>query len=291
MPWISANLGDVMGGQLAKAQAAIDDAQKSLFNLNSQVNNLAGLVSTSVGTLTSNQTMLAKMAESGFYMITLSPQQGAWNTRLAAAPNAPLNQGFCTGVAMIILSANLEAAENAYAKTKAALMKPIDDAKSFIDAFDASDFVPELPEFEAGEFIGITAPNWDEVFTMDQWNSATLGDVFGGAMEGISKGSAQINKAVHSLLSQKNQINRMSAALTGGLSRANAFIDDLGSTGTYNILLQPGAGGYLTRLQAESGSPPSDGLMYSAGFVCITTGAGASELNSKFATISTLMGA
>jgi len=287
MAWLNATLADSVAGMTAKANAAIATAQTALAALNSQTAAMQSRLTAMLDAATDNKTMLDKLAESGFYMITLAPEVGSWSARLAGALNEPPNSGFCSGTANLIISADPAVVTNAYAKVKTAMLKPIDDANKFIDQTDFSDFVPDAPVYE--DFPPVELPDWDILYPSGQWESAKLGDVFGGAMSGIGTASADLNKGVKELLATANHVGKITSALDKGLTAAQDFMTGLQATGVYSIMLPPGAGGYLDRLQAEAGAPPADSELYSAGFVFIAVAAGAEDLAAKYATINTLM--
>jgi len=287
MPWLSANLGDVLAGAKAKANAAIADAEKALSALTAQTNALKAKADSIVNAATANKSMLDEMAASGFYMITLDPQVGSWVDRLSTAANEPPNSGYCAGTANLIISADPATVTSAYAKLKEAMMKPIDDAKKFIDQTDFSDFIPEAPVLEDVPLV--EAPDWDTAFTFNEWKSTSLGDVFGGAMSGAAEVSGQLNKAAKGVIATANHVGKLTSALNKGLNTAQSFMNDLAATGAYSIMLAPGAGGYLARLQGEVGAPPNDSGMYCAGFVCIAMAGGVEDLAAKYATIDKLM--
>jgi len=287
MAWLNATLADSVAGMTAKANAAIAAAEAALAALNSQTTAMQSKLTAMLDAATDNKSMLDKMAESGFYMITLAPQVGSWTARLTGAANEPINSGFCAGTANLILSADPAVVANAYAKVKAALLKPIDDANKFIDQTDFSDFIPEAPVYD--DFPAAELPDWDVLYPSGQWQSAKLGDVFGGAMSGLGTASEGLNKGVKELLATANHVGKITSALDKGLTAAQDFMAGLQATGVYSIMLPPGAGGYLDRLQAEAGAPPVDSEMYSAGFVCIAVAAGAEDLAAKYATINQLM--
>ncbi len=291
MPWLSTNLSAAMPGIADKANAAIAQVQSGVSKLQKQADTMTGTMDKALAALTVNRGDLAKITDAGFYMITLSPQKGAWDTRLRVALGEPPNRGFCCGTANIILAADLAGAASSLAKVKDMLKKPVENVEAFIDSTDFSDFLPDLETdlLEEMNLSQFAAPSWDELFKTDEWKSASLGDVFGGAMEGLAGVTNGAVSEAKSLLKGINQTKKLTAGLSKGLSVAKNLVADLAATGTYNIILPPASGGYLSRLKSEIGAPPSDSQMYSAGFVCIALAPDASSLVSKYATLNKIV--
>ena len=292
MPWISTNLAAAMPGITDKANAAIKQVSDGVKKLEKQVGAMLDTKASALDALTVSKGDLAKITAAGFYMITLAPKKGAWDSRLSAAMGEPPNKGYCCGTANIILSADPAAALDSFNKAKDMMMKPVDDVKAFIDDADFTDFEPEEVDEDLLEELDIKqfkAPDWDTLFESDKWKSASLGDVFGGAMEGVAGYTNKLAGDSKSILNSLNGTKKITAGLNKGLSAATKLVNDLGKTGTYNIILEPGPrGGYLQRLKSEAGAPPSEATMYSAGFVCITIEPDISALTGKFDTLQKL---
>lgn len=295
MPWVSANLSASMGGVVAKANAAIADLQKTMAQYDRQIQANLDIYGASLDAVAASRTLINKLQSAGIYTLILSPGSGAWASRMQSAANQPSNSGYCCGFANIVMAANPQAALQSLTKLKASFEKRVSQTADSImnDIVDISNmFTPEdipadLELFDTSAFAGKTL---DDLFTPDTWHSATMGDVFGGAMQVVADELNAVAKAGQSLLKHRNMISATRAYANMGLSTVNAFLDDLTSTGTYSIMLEPAAGGYLSRLSAEQGAPPNDPAMYSAGIVCIATAPSAASLVDKFDTITSLIG-
>ena len=291
MPWINSTIASSLGGITAAAHDAVLQVQGKLAKLNSQVGAINGALNAAVGAIAISRNVLDNLMLSGFYMITLPPGQGSWANRLAIAPNAPPESGFCCGVATLAITADLAGAEGAYAKVADAVMAPMADASNIVNPFDYEGFEPDpVPgELEELDEEALAAKPWSETFTPGEWKSATLGDVFGGYTEGIARATNKASKDAKSLLAGVNQVQRSSFAIGKGLTVTQNLITQLENTGVYNIALPPGAGGYLTRLQAEAGAPPTNPVYYSSGYVCIAVATSLNALASRYATLSSIV--
>ena len=296
MPWVSTNLAAAMPGIADKATAAIKQVQDGVNKLQKQTGVMATAMDSALGTLSVNKGELAKITAAGFYVITLAPKKGAWDVRLAEAMGEPPNKGYCCGTANIVIAADIAKVADTMNKVKDMLKKPVDDVKALIPSGDFSDFEPdfydeedELSPMASLNLDKFKAPDWDTLFESDKWKSASLGDVFGGAMQGLAGATNGGIEDAKSLLNGLNQSKKLSAGITKGLNATKKLVDDLSKTGTYNIILEPGPkGGYLQRLKSEAGAPASDPRMYSAGFVCITIEPDIASLAGKFSTLSKL---
>lgn len=289
MSWSSTNLAASLGGLTASAQAAIDEAQGSLNKLNSHVAQITSRISGAVGAVSSAKATLEKLTESGFYMINLSPKKGSWSARLSSAPNSPPNLGYCCGTALIITAADITAVTDAYQNVIDAVKKPMTEASNIIDKFDFADFIPDETPSEFTELDEAPAKDWADMFESDTWTSATLGDVFGGYVEGITKATNKLSKEARSVFAGGNQVSRAAFALNKGLTVTQNLMTRMQATGTYNITLEPATGTYIQRLQNEAGAPSTSNDLYTSGYVCITVAADLSALASKFATLSKIV--
>lgn len=291
MSWNSTDLASTLGGITTKANDAINQVQSGLDKLTNQVSLMTGKVNSAVNTVASSKAMLDKLTASGFYMITLSPKKGSWSSRLSSAPNAPPNLGYCCGTAVIAMAPDLSVVADAYDKTLAAIKKPMADASNLVDQFDFDDFIPEevpsdLFDLDENE---MAAKDWGDLFTTDEWTSATLKDVFGGYAEGIAKATNKLSKSTRSALAGVNQTARAASAVSKGLGTAKTLMAQMKGTGVYSITLPPGSGNYLSRLRNEKGAPPSSSQLFTSGYVCITVAESLSALESKYDTLSKIV--
>lgn len=289
MPWISTNLAASLGGLTKSATAAINDVQKSLNKLNNQVSLITSKVNGALSTVSAAKATLDKLTESGFYMINLSPQPGSWSTRLSSAPNAPPNLGYCCGTALIIVAPDLSAISDAYGNVVASIKKPMTEASNIVNKLDFDGFTPDETPSGFDELDEEEAKDWSDIFESDVWTSATLGDVFGGHMEGITKAANKLSKEAKSVFAGCNQASRSAFAISKGLNSAKNMMTKMQSTGVYNIILNPASGNYLQRLQSETGAPPSSSDLYTAGYVCITVAPNVMSLATKFQTLSKIV--
>lgn len=295
MPWSSTNLAGAMGGTVAKAQAAVADLQHTITLYDRQIQANLDKFDFALGAVANSRSLINKLQAAGIYTLILSPGVGSWPSRMQFAPNHPVNSGYSCGFANLILAANPQAALSSLSRLKATFDRKVGEtADSIMETIDdISDIFTPEPEPEELDLINTSAfagKTLDSLFTSDTWHSATLGDVFGGAMQATAEALNATALAGRSLLKQRNMISATSALATKGLSTVNNFLDDLESTGVYSISLAPGAGGYLSRLQSEPGAPPDDPVMYSAGIVCIATAPSVESLLTQYETMTTLLG-
>ena len=293
MSWITTNLAESMGGIAAQANTAIVKVQADLTKLTKHVGDMTTQANRAVSVVASTKTTLTRLTEAGFYMIALSPKKGAWNARLAVAPNAPPNLGYCCGTAVITIAPTLDAVESSYSNIKAAAKKPMADASNIFDPFDFSDYVPEPepPDLEDLDEEAATAKDWDEIFTADVWKDAALGDIFGGYVEGITKSINKLSKETRSAFAGIGQTARSSYAINKGLTATKNLVAQMQATGVYKIELAPGPGNYLTRLRNEPGSPPTASYLFTSGYVTIAVADSIDALGAKYETLSKIISA
>jgi len=289
MPWISTNLSAALGGISSLATEAIEEVQGKLDLLNAQVSKLNSTLSTAVSTITSAKSTLTKLSESGFYMITLTPQKGSWSSRLSSASNAPPTSGYCCGVATISVAPDLDTVTSAYGKIVDAVKKPMTDAKSIYDAFDFSDYSAAYDLDELAELAGAGAQDWADLFTTDVWQSATLGDIFGGYMEGMTNAANALAKDAKSVMSGVNQASKSISAVSKGLDTTKTLISQMEATGVYTVVLSPESGNYLSRLKSETGAPSTSSQLCTAGYVCVAVAADLTSLATKFETLASIV--
>lgn len=291
MTWQSTNLADAIGGIAADANAAISEVQSGLTKLNAQVGRMTSNLNRAVGLVAASMDTLDKLMESGFFMITLSPRKGAWNTRLAAAPNAPANLNFSCGTAVVALAPDAATVAQSYQRIADAVKKPMADATNIVNPFDFSDFSPlDAPAELAGvNEEALAARDWAELFKPDEWKETSLGEVFGGYAEGIATATNQSCKSARSLLASVNQSRRSASAINRGLSATRNLITQMEGTGVYRIVLPPGEGAYLHRLQTEPNAPPTSAQAFTAGYACVAVAQDLAGLASKYATLSKIV--
>jgi X-X-X-Leu-X-X-Gly heptad repeat protein len=291
MPWQTTNLAESMGGIASKANEAISQVQSGLNKLNNQVNQIRDNMTRAASIVSSSKGTLDKLMDSGFYMITLSPKKGSWSSRLSSAPNAPPNLNYCCGTAVITVAPDLSTVTRSYQGILDAVKKPMADASNIVNPFDFSDFEPEEEPEDLSEIDeeSIAAIDWSELFTTDEWKTASLKDVFGGYAEGVAKATNKLSKSTKSLLATVNQSGRAASAINKGLSATKNMVKQMQETGVYRIVLAPGEGTYLHRLRNETGAPSSSSQLFTSGYVCVTVAPSLSALTSKYETLSKIV--
>ena len=106
---------------------------------------------------------------------------------------------------------------------------------------------------------------------VDSWDDATLGDLLGGNLGGLSDFitdstgllSGDLTKVNATLASLQARVNAVQAFL----NTANSMLSSLTATGFYIIYLSPGSGNWASRLTAAGGAP--DQLGFAAGMCAI----------------------
>lgn len=294
MPWLSTNLAGAMGDITAKATAAAGELQKTIGKFDKQLQTNATAANSVLSAATSSRDLISKLQSAGIYTLILAPGQGSWVTRMQQAANAPPGGGFCCGTISITIVPDLNSASSALDKMKTAMEKPVSaSADSFKATLEdiADEFTPdEEPEdFELVDTEAFKAKKLDDLFTPNAWHTATMGDVFGGAMQASAEGLNKAATVGKALLKQKNMMGATKAMASKGLSSVNGLLTGLGATGVYNIMLEPGPGSYLDRLQSEIGAPPQSSDLYCTGIVTIAIAPSLIELASKFATMNKLI--
>jgi len=290
MPWTTTNLSGALGGLALSANESIKEVQKKLNILNSQVEKLNRTLSSAMGAVTGAKSTLSKLAESGFYMVTLAPKRGAWTSRLSSAENAPPSAPYSCGVATISISENLAVVTDAYEKMIEATKKPMADAKNLYDAFDFSDYLPDPDPEELEEMEEAAAKDWADLFTSDEWKIAALGDIFGGYSEGLAKATNALSKDARSIQAGKNQASKSISAINKGLNATKTLLCQMDAAGVYKIILEPAEGNYLSRLRSEMNAPPTSANLCTSGYVCIAVASDPSTLASKFETLGGIVG-
>lgn len=293
MPWISASLADALGGVSGGAAAAVAEVNAALGKLDKQIAANSAKANAVLDAVGAGASLLSQMEAAGLYTIFLQPIKGSWSTRLSSAKNAPPNTGFCCGSASIGLYPDFEAASKSLAKLKEALEKPVAAASDFISNLDLDDFIPDLEPEELVEkdVSALKGKTIDAKFkkSSDEWVAATIGDLFPGSALSAANSLNAAVKEGKSLLKGKNSLNMIKSFTSKGLSTVTSMLNGMAATGVYTIMLEPGAGGYLTRLQHEAGAPPTSTDMYSTGMVTIATGPDVLSLAGKFTTLTKLM--
>lgn len=293
MPWISTNMAAAIGGVSKQAAAAVAGVNAALGKLDKQVQANAAKASAVLDVVGAGASLLQQMEAAGLYTIFLEPVKGSWSSRLSGAANAPPNSGFCCGSASIGLYPSLADAAASLAKLKDMLEKPMAAAADFIDKLDLEDFIPDLEPEELVEkdLTALKGKTIDAKFkkSSDTWVSATIGDLFPGAALSAASGLNAAVKQGKALLKEKNSLSAIKSFTNKGLSTVTSMLDGMSATGVYTIVLEPAAGGYLSRLKSEAGAPPSNATMYSTGMVCIATGPDILSLAGKFSTMNKLL--
>ncbi|MEI7673809.1 MAG: hypothetical protein WCK00_17025 [Deltaproteobacteria bacterium] len=290
MSWQSTNLAASMGGLASKANLAVSQVQGKLNKINSQVAAVNNTLNAAIGGIAALKGDMEKLTESGFYMITLSPEKGSWAARLAAATNAPPAHGYCCGVATIIIAPDLSTVAASFKKMVDAVKKPMADAANIVDQFDFSDFEEEEDPEDIAPIAEVTAKDWGDIFESGKWTASNLADVFGGLAEGTSKAANLACTKAKSLQAGINQAGKSVSAINKGLAATRKILTEMGTTGVYNIILPPGSGGAVSRLQNEAGAPPKNVNYYSAGYACVTQMPDLQGLAGKFDTLSGIVG-
>ncbi len=293
MPWQSLSLAAALGGIQQQANAAINQVQTGVNKLTSQVGKMTGVMNTAITAVTDNKRLLDDLSEAGIYMIVLSPKTGSWVTRLSSAPDPPPNSGYCCGTATIAIAPDLATVANTLEKAIEAVKKPLVAATNIANPFDSEGFEPEddPEEFAAIDETACEAKDWGEIFAPDTWLNTTLGDIFGGYKEGLTKASNKLSKDAKSVVASINQANKAVHGINRGLNAAKKAMNDALQCGVYNVVLAPASGNWLARLQQESGAPPTNANHYSSGFATIAVASGISDLARKYATMQKIMAA
>jgi len=293
MPWNSTNLTSALGKIIADAQSTLNDANRDLTRAQAQLSKVNTDLNTLVSSVTLGQSLVNKILASGFYFITLSPKLGSWNTRLAAAANAPPNSGYSCGTASITISSDPIGLYQKYVNILQSLIEPF-DTDSIIDLFDwdPDNFTPFDAEDLLDELELPELPTLDDFLsnTEDRWNGVSLDKVFGGATKRIINMLNSSKKLTKSTSSMYNQIGKRKSAISKGIRATNTFLERLAGTGVYTITLSPDAGGYLSRLRSEANHPPFWSDSYSAGFACVAVAAGIQALESKYEALREILG-
>jgi hypothetical protein len=293
MPWISTNIAAAIGGVSGPAATAVAGVNAALGKLDQQLTANVGKATAVLDAVSAGASLLKQMEAAGLYTIFLEPVKGSWSSRLSGAANAPPNTGFCCGSASIGLYPDLASAAAALGKLKDALEKPMAAAADFIDKLDLDDFIPEEEPEDLVEkdLTALKGKTIDAKFkkSSDTWVSATIGDLFPGAALSAASGLNSAVKQGKALIREKNSLSAIKSFTTKGVSAVTSMLNGMSATGVYTIVLEPAAGGYLSRLQSEAGAPPSSTDMYSTGMVTIATGPDILSLAGKFDTLNKLL--
>jgi hypothetical protein len=283
-----------MGDITAKANAAVGDLKKTLGKFDKQIQANTGTFAAALNTAASSRDLINKLQAAGIYTLILAPEKGSWVTRMLQAADAPHGGGYCCGTVSISIVPDLDSAMSALDKMKSALEKPIsgtaDSMKATMDDI-GDEFTPEEePEdFELIDTSAFKGKTLDDLFTPNSWHSATMGDVFGGALQVTADGLNTAVTAGQALLKQRNVMSATKAMVNKGMNTVNGVLNGMAATGVYNIMLEPGLGNYLSRLQKEIGAPSQNPDLYCTGIATIAIAPSLTDLVSKFDTMSKLI--
>ena len=265
MPWISTTLNEAMGKAISDVQSVLDTANATLSGLVTQMNQVVNNLNSVLDALTIHQDGIKASAEAGFYFIELSAHQGAWNTRLYDAENAPPNSGYSAGFATIVVAPDLDRVTTAFDMIKKALTTPLNLPNILTTNSPSSGYVPIVPTCSLSP---LPIPDPKQEHPVDIWQTETVGGIFSASLSGLVQDNNLMINQAKSVLNLANQVGQRAASIEQGISTANGFLEDMKAAGAYTIVLPPGPGGYLTRLENELNAPPTDYDEYTCG-ICV----------------------
>lgn len=257
-----------------KATAALEVAQEGLDKLTETSALVSDKLNTAQALVTSLESKLAELSETGFGVIVLSPAKGSWVTRLQNANDAPENNNsmFSCGYINLTVSATESGALGAYNAMKDAMEKK----------FKEPELSPSVPE----QANLISVPEVD--LPLDKWESLSVGDLFPGVLGTIEGALNNAKTALKSIENTHNKITEKMSKLGDARDEAATIIAGLEGTGQYQLALSPAMGGWMTRAQSEIDAPPEGGDWYTTGFAAVAIAADlptAEELFDKLATV------
>jgi hypothetical protein len=122
---------------------------------------------------------------------------------------------------------------------------------------------------------------------MSAWQSLTLGGIFPGSAATIADLQAEADDLLNKYSAVVGQMNAKVAALDGIIGTTLGLASAMGAAGFYMLPLEPGAGGWQTRINAAAGAPPNNGA--SAGMVIVVQGPDVLAIADQYAKLSSIL--
>lgn len=273
--WQSKTLKQIVPEAFDAAEVVQIEAQTGLDKLNPALAAVQNALHEANTALNLIQQDINELSETGFAIITLSPKQGSWINRLVTAPNAPsTNSSLYSCGYFNIASMTTEAAAIAVynAMTKALTekmeIKPIEPALPAPFAKKA-DITPGLP--------------------IDQWEGLTFGELMPGVFNAVQTAWNNAKAVVNNLQNTKDQVTKKIAQFQAALSKANALISALSTSGIYQYQMEPAIGSWISRAVNEANAPSTISTQYSFGFAAVAVAADLAGAQALYAKLQAVM--
>lgn len=121
----------------------------------------------------------------------------------------------------------------------------------------------------------------------DQWTSTTLGTIFPGPSATVSALKTKSQNLLGRYNALLSEVSSKASALGSIQSDTTSLADAMTQSGFYQLKLEPGAGGWLSRAQNAAGAPPDTGA--SAGILIVIQAPDASSLAAQYAKLSAIL--
>ncbi|HOW51745.1 MAG TPA: hypothetical protein PLV42_06850 [bacterium] len=270
MVWIDQKLGDLFPEQLAAAEEVAAEIQAKIDALTPLQTLINQKLAAAQAAAAQAQVVVNNLGATGFYAISLTPEESSWSARLANADNAP-NQSptlYSAVVATLIVAASGASVSSAYNDVKTALKTTLK--------------VPSIPtpRPSAPELIPEQDGDW---MSEDVWAGRSLKDMYPAA---FAKAEVEINRTRMALSAVQNQKAAMDGTVTllgTALSTAGATINKFNNTGIYSVALPPALGNWLSRMTDEPDAPPdATNGYFVAGTVVVIVAASEVEVQTLY---------
>ena len=274
MAWQSKTLKTIVPAAFTAASEVKAAAEGALAKLNGAMTAVQQKLNEANSALSLLQQDLDELEVTGFAIIALSPKQGSWSSRLVMAPNAPSTESglYSCGCFNIASMTTEEAARLAYR----AMLKALTE-KMEIELVE-----PKIRGWEPKKEI-------DPEIRPDEWKGITLGEMMPGVLN-TARNAWNVQKAiVQNVQGMKDRVEKKIQDYADALSKANALISALGTSGLYQYMMEPGLGSWITRAASEEGAPSTISTQYSFGFAAVAVAADLGGCQQLYAKLQAVM--
>lgn len=258
MVWQSKTLKQIVPAAFDAAEKVQLEAQAGFDKLTPALNAVQTALNEANTALGLIEQDLNELEATGFAVITLSPKQGSWSSRLVTAPNAPvINSGmYSCGYFNIASMTTEEAALAAFDAMKKALCEK-----------------PEIVLVDPQPAGFTPKPDIDPELRLDEWKGITLGEMMPGVFNAAKTAWNAQKAIVQNLQNMKDRVEKKRNDFLDAIAKANAFISALGTSGIYQYAMEPGLGSWINRAVSETGAPSTIAAQYSFGFAAVAVAA------------------
>jgi len=125
------------------------------------------------------------------------------------------------------------------------------------------------------------------ILPVDEWNSLTLGALFGNLAGYITSELAKLNGDYSKLVQLLQAVQTKLSAAAGLIAVTKSFVSQLEASGFYVIVLDPQLGGWSGRLIGAPGAPPTTG--YSTGVAIIAQAPDLALITARYSALTAVL--